>query len=97
MKKYLIAGLLTAGISGVAMAASDDVESTSAKQPILVMEQAVALAKHYGQGAVTKVEFERKGDRNLFEAKIARDNGDVRKLYIDAHTAEVLDNQGVRF
>ena len=95
MKKYLIASLLVAGLSGaVAVAhASSGGNYIPAKQPILVMEQAVALAKHYGQGTVIKVELERKDGRHLYEAKVAGTRGNVRELTIDAHTAELLENQ----
>lgn len=95
MKKYLIASLLVAGLSGgVAVAqASSDGKYIPPKQPILVMEQAVALAKHYGQGTVIEVELERKDGRHRYEAKVAGERGKVRELTIDAHTAELLDNQ----
>ena len=95
MKKHLIAGLLAAGLSGgtVVAFASSDAEFIPPKQPILVMEQAVALAKHYGQGTVIKVELERQGERPLYEAKVADARGEVRALTIDAHTAELLENQ----
>lgn len=95
MKKHLIAGLVAAGLSGgVAVAlASSGGEFIPPKQPILVMEQAVALAKHYGQGTVIKVELEREGERHLYEAKVADARGEVRALTIDAHTAELLENQ----
>jgi uncharacterized membrane protein YkoI len=95
MRKYLIASLVVTGLSGgVAVAlASSGGESTPAKQPILVMEQAVALAKHYGQGTVIEVELERKGERDLYEAKVADERGEVRELKIDARTAVLLENQ----
>lgn len=95
MKKYLIASLAAAGLSGgVAVAfASSGGEFIRPTQPILVMEQAVALAKHYGQGTVIKVELERQGERHLYEAKVADARGAVRAITIDAHTAELLQNQ----
>ncbi len=95
MKKHLVAGLAAAGLSGgVAVAlASSDSEFTPPKQPILVMEQAVALAKHYGRGTVIKVELERQGERRLYEAKVADARGGLRALTIDARTAELLGNR----
>lgn len=95
MKKYLIASLAAAGLSGgVAVAfASSGGEFIRPTQPILVMEQAVALAKHYGQGTVIKVELERKGERGVYEATVADERGAVRELKIDARTAELLENQ----
>jgi uncharacterized membrane protein YkoI len=95
MKKYLIASLVVAGLTGgVAVAlASSGGESTPAKQPILVVEQAVALAKHHVPGTVIKVELERKGERDLYEVKVASERGEMRELKIDAHTAELLENQ----
>lgn len=97
MKKHLILGLVTAGLcGGVAVAfASSDGEFVPPKQPILVMEQAVALAKHYGQGTVIKVELEREGERHRYETRVADARGDVRALTFDAHTAVLLENQRV--
>lgn len=95
MKKYLIAGVVAMGLSGgvlVSFAASDS-ESVPQKQPPLVIEQAVALARHYGQGAVVKVELEQKDARDLYEANVQGGNGELRKLYIDANTAEVIQNR----
>jgi uncharacterized membrane protein YkoI len=57
------------------------------------MEQAVALAKHYGQGTVIGVELERKSERDLYEAKVVDERGEVRELKIDARTAVLLENQ----
>ena len=95
MKKHLISGLAAAGLCGaVAIAfASNGGEFAPPKQPILVMEQAVALAKHYGRGTVIKVEMERQGERYLYEAKVADTRGDVRALTIDARSAELLENR----
>lgn len=92
MNKYLIVSLVMAGLSGgaaVALASSGG-ESIPAKKPMLAMEQAVALAKHYGQGAVIKVELERKGQRDLYEAKVANGRSEVHELRFDARTAELL-------
>ncbi len=95
MKKHLVAGLAAAGLSGgLAVAfASSDAEFIPPKQPILVMDQAVPLAKHYGRGKVIKVELERQGERRLYEAKVTDTRGDVRALTIDARTAELLETR----
>jgi uncharacterized membrane protein YkoI len=95
MKKYLIASLMVAGLSGgaaVALASSGG-ESVAPGQPILVMEQAVALAKHHGQGTVIEVELKRKGERDIYEAKVADQRGGVREIKIDARTAVLLESQ----
>jgi uncharacterized membrane protein YkoI len=95
MKKYLIASLVVAGLSGgaaVALASSTG-ESVSTKPPILVMEQAVALAKHHGQGTVIEIGLERKGERDIYEAKVADERGEVREIKIDARTAVLLESQ----
>jgi uncharacterized membrane protein YkoI len=95
MKKYLITSLFVAGLSGgaaVALASSSG-ESVPATQPILVTEQAVALAKHHGRGTVIEVELERRGERDLYEAKVADDRGEVRELKIDARTGVLLESQ----
>ncbi|BAU49395.1 hypothetical protein SVA_2847 [Sulfurifustis variabilis] len=92
MKKYLIAGFVIAGLSGgigAAVASSGD-ESVQPAQPRLVIEQAVALAKHQVPGTVIEAELEHEGARDLYEVKVEDKAGRMHKIRIDAATAERL-------
>jgi uncharacterized membrane protein YkoI len=94
MKKGLIASVLVAALFGGASAFAASVGGfTLPKQPILLMERAVVLARYYGHGTVIKVELDRRGERYLYKARVATENGEIRRLDIDAHTAELLENK----
>lgn len=92
MKNYLIASIVAAGLAGgigTALASSGS-ESVQPKQPRILIEQAVALAKHQVPGTVIKAELEREGARHLYEVNVEDKAGRKHKIRIDANTAERL-------
>lgn len=90
MKNYLTATLVVAGLSASIAATSSADESIRPTHTMLVIEQAIALAKHQVPGTVIKAELEREGARDLYEVKVQDKEGRLHKFKFDAATAERL-------
>ena len=78
-------------LSGVAGVSAADVSLEEGRARPLV--EILAQVKDRLGGEVVGVEFERKGDRYVYEFKVVTSGGRLREVYVDALTAEILKSK----
>lgn len=91
MKRYLKAGAVATGmLASVAGMLAWGGEEIVPGEPRIVLEQAVAIARHQVPGTVVEAELDTEGRRDIYEVKVRDPQGRMHEIKIDAATAERL-------
>lgn len=89
----LAALLAVAAFPALASESHDDAKKLAEAGTIQPLEKILEQARRIHPGQVLETELERKGERYIYEIKLADDRGVVWELKYDARTGELLKDK----